>query len=165
MAISMVLLGLALNIVRPIYLDAIPPDVLPGDAAATIYDQVVSFIRTSLRAVGIVFLAIALAAFWFAPTGAGAAVRTGAATGLARVRNRTGMDTGPVGRFLGTYRTFTRVTVVAIGTLVYLGIDHPTGVNAVVIIMAIVLVLAVLEFLAAPAEEAEEPVEHTVELS
>jgi len=165
MAISMVLLGLALNIVRPIYLDAIPPEVLPGDAAATIYDQVVSFIRTSLRAVGIVFLAIALAAFWFAPTGAGAAVRTGAATGLARVRNRTGMDTGPVGRFLGTYRTFTRVTVVAIGTLVYLGIDHPTGVNAVVIIIAIVLVLVVLEFLAAPAEEAEEPVEHTVELS
>jgi hypothetical protein len=173
MAISMVLLGLALNIVRPIYLDAIPADVLPSDAAATIYDQVVSFIRISLRAVGIVFLAIALAAFWFAPTGAGAALRTGSATGMARLRNRTGMDTGPVGRFLGTYRTFTRVTVVAIGTLIYLGIDHPTGVNAVVIIIAIVLVLVVLEFLAAPAEklaapaekaEEEEPVEHTIEL-
>ena len=168
MAISMVLLGLALNIVRPIYLDAIPADVLPSDAAATIYDQVVSFIRTSLRAVGIVFLAIALAAFWFAPTGAGAALRTGSASGMARLRNRTGMDTGPVGQFLGTYRTFTRVTVVAIGTLVYLGIDHPTGVNAVVIIIAIVLVLVVLEFLAAPAEKApekaEEPVEHTIEL-
>ena len=170
-AISMVLLGLALNIVRPIYLDAIPADVLPSDAAATIYDQVVSFIRTSLRAVGIVFLAIALAAFWFAPTGAGAALRSGSATGMARLRNRTGMDTGPVGRFLGTYRTFTRVTVVAIGTLVYLGIDHPTGVNAVVIIIAIVLVLIVLEFLAAPTQQSEErvapteePVEHTIEL-
>ena len=61
----------------------------------------------------------------------------------------------------------------AIGTLIYLGIDHPTGVNAVVIILAIVLVLVVLEFLAAPAEklvapaekaEDEEPVEHTIEL-
>ena len=61
------------------------------------------------------------------------------------------MNTGPVGRFLGTYRTFTRVTVVGLGTLVYLGIDHPTGVDAVVIIIAIVLVLVVLEFLAAPA--------------
>jgi hypothetical protein len=156
---AMVLLGLTLNIVRPIYLDAIPPDVLPGDAAATIYDQLVSFIRMSLRAVGIVFLAMALAAFWFAPTGAGAAVRTGAASGLARLRNRTGMDTGPVGQFLGTYRTFTRVTVVILGTLVYLGIDHPTGANAVVIILAIVLVLVVLEFLAAPAARAEEPAE------
>ena len=164
-AVSMMLLGLTLNIVRPIYLDAIPPDVLPSDAAATIYDQVVSFIRTSLRAVGIVFLAIALAAFWFAPAGAGAAVRTGAATGLSRLRNRTGLNTGPVGRFLGTYRTFTRVSVVILGTLVYLGIDHPTGVNAIVIIIAIVLVLVVLEFLAAPAEESEEPVEHTVELT
>ena len=136
-----------------------------SDAAATIYDQVVSFIRTSLRAVGIVFLAIALAAFWFAPTGAGAALRTGSATGMARLRSRTGVNTGPVGQFLGTYRTFTRVTVVAIGTLIYLGIDHPTGVNAVVIILAIVLVLVVLEFLAAPAEESEEPVEHTIELT
>jgi hypothetical protein len=158
-AVSMVLLGLVLNIVRPLYLDAIPPDVLPSDAAATIYDQIVSFIRMSLRAVGIVFLAIALAAFWFAPTGAGEAVRTGSAAGLARLRNRTGMDTGPVGRFLGTYRTFTRVTVLIVGTLVYLGIDHPTGANAVTIILAIVLVLVVLEFLAAPAEQLDEPAE------
>lgn len=156
---AMVLLGLMLNIVRPIYLDAIPPDVLAGDAAATIYDQVVSFIRTSLRAIGIVFLAIALAAFWFAPTGAGAAVRTGAGAGLARLRNRTGMDTGPVGQFLGTYRTFTRVSVVILGLLVYLGIDHPTGANAVVIIVVIVLALVVLEFLAAPAAREEEPAE------
>jgi hypothetical protein len=153
---SMVLLGLALNVLRPVYLDAIPPDVLPGDAAATIYDQLVSFIRTSLRAVGIVFLAMALAAFWFAPTGAGAAVRTGAGAGLSRLRNRTGMNTGPVGLFLGAYRTFTRVTVVGLGTMIYLGLDHPTGTDAVVIILLIVLALVVLEFLASPAPRSEE---------
>jgi hypothetical protein len=148
---SMVLLGLVLNLMRPVYLDAIPPDALPSDAAAAIYDQLVSFIRTSLRAVGIVFLALALAAFWFAPTGAGAAVRSGASSGLSRLRNRTGVDTGPVGRFLGAYRTFTRVTVVGIGTLVYLGLDHPTGGDALTIILVVVLVLVVLEFLASPA--------------
>jgi hypothetical protein len=153
---SMVLLGLGLNIVRPIYLDAIPTDVLPSDAAATIYDQLVWFIRSSLRAVGVVFLAMAAAAFWFAPTGAGAAVRTGAAAGLSRLRNRTGVNTGPVGQFLGTYRTFTRVSVVVLGTLVYLGLDHPTGGDAVTIIVIMVLALVVLEFLAGPTRS-EEP--------
>ena len=87
-AISMVLLGLALNIVRPIYLDAIPADVLPSDAAATIYDQVVSFIRISLRAVGIVFLAIALAAFWFAPD-------RGWSGAADRIRDRHGTTSQP----------------------------------------------------------------------
>ena len=116
------------------------------------------FIRTALRAVGIVFLAIALAAFWFAPTGAGAAVRTSASGGLSRLRARAaagGMNTGPVGQFLATYRTFTRVVVVAIGALAYLGLDHPTGTNAITIIALIIVVLVVLEFLAAPARESE----------
>ena len=154
---SMVLLGLVLNLVRPAYLDAVPADVLPGDAAAAIYDQLVSFIRTSLRAVGVVFLAIAVAAFWFSPTGAGAAVRTGAGAALSRLRNRTGMDSGPVAEFLGTYRTFTRVTVVALGTIVYLGLDHPTAAAAVTIILVTVLVLVVLEFLASPTPRSREP--------
>jgi hypothetical protein len=156
---SMVLLGLGLNIVRPIYLDAIPSDVLPSAAAASIYDQLVSFIRTSLRAVGIVFLAIGLAAFWFAPTGAGAAMRTGTAAALGRMRNRAtgaGMNTGPIGTFLGTYRTFTRVFVVSVGALAYLGLDHPTGGNAILIIILVVVVLVILEFLAVPVRHDEE---------
>ncbi len=164
-AVSMVLLGLTLNLVRPIYLDAIPSDVLPTDAAATIYDQLVHFIRTSLRAVGIVFLAIGLAAFWFAPTGAGAALRTGTAAGLGRLRARAtgaGMNTGPVGHFLGTYRTFTRVTVVSVGAVAYLAIDHPTAGNAIGIILAIIVVLVILEFLAVPARHDDEQPEPAV---
>lgn len=156
---SMALLGLVLNLVRPLYLDAIGPDVLAGDAAAAIYDQVVSFIRTSLRAVGIVFLAVALAAFWFAPTGSGAALRSGAGNGLSRLRNRTGMDTGPVGRFLVTYRTFTRVAVVGAGTLIYLGLDHPTGRDAGVIVVLVVLALVVLEFLSGSTVQEDDAAE------
>jgi hypothetical protein len=152
-ALSMVLLGLVLNLVRPAYLDAVPEDVLPADAAAVIYDQIVSFIRTALRAVGIVALAMVLAAFYFAPSGAGAAIRRGASGALARIRRGTGVDTGPVGHFLGTYRAFTRWVVVGLGALVYLSLDHPTGADSLVIITVVVLVLIVVEFLAAPAEE------------
>ena len=155
---SMVLLGIVLNLLRPVYLDAIPSDVLPADAAAAVYDQLVSFIRTSLRAVGVVFLAVAVAAFWFSPSGAGAAMRSGAGAGLQRMRNRTGMDTGPVGDFLGTYRTFVRVTLVGIGAIVYVGIDHPTAGQALTIIVVVLLALVVLEFLAAPGRRVEKPV-------
>ena len=133
--------------------------MLPSAAAASIYDQLVSFIRTSLRAVGIVFLAIGLAAFWFAPTGAGAAMRTGTSAALGRMRNRAtgaGMNTGPVGNFLGTYRTFSRIFVVSVGALAYLGLDHPTGGNAVLIIILVVVVLVILEFLAVPVRDDEE---------
>jgi hypothetical protein len=151
---AMVLLGLVLNIVRPIYLDAIPPEVIPGDAAASIYDTLVQFIRDALRAVGIVFLAIALAAFWFAPTGAGAALRNGSATLLHRLRTRSGMTTGPVGQFLTTYRAFTRMVIVSLGALAYLALDHPTGGTAVITIGAVVLALVVVEFLAAPTRQA-----------
>ncbi len=152
-AFSMVLLGLALNVLRPLYLDAVPPDILPGDAAAAIYDQLVSFIRTSLRAIGILFLAAAAAAFWFAPTGAGAELRKGAGSGLSRLRTRSGMDTGPVGLFLSTYRTFARGVVVGVGLLVYLGLDHPTGRDALTVIAVVVLALVVLEVLATPRAE------------
>ena len=44
----MVLLGAALNFFRITYLDAIPSDRLPADAAAVIFDQLVEFIRLNL---------------------------------------------------------------------------------------------------------------------
>ena len=50
----MLLLGATLNAFRPIYLDAIPADQLPQDAAATIYDTLVQFIRLNLRALLVV---------------------------------------------------------------------------------------------------------------
>ncbi|WP_244928087.1 hypothetical protein [Nocardioides sp. W7] len=148
---SMILLGLTLNLVRPAYLDAVPASAIPSDAAAVIYDELVRFIRTALRAVGFVALAIAAAAFWFAPSGAGAACRGGASAVLGRIRRRAtraGMDTGPVGTFLSTYRAFTRSVVVGLGALVYLSLSHPTGADALTLIVVIVVVLVVLEFLA-----------------
>lgn len=150
-AASMVVLGLALNLARPLYLDAVPADTIPPDAAAVIYDELVRFIRTALRAVGLVALAVAAAAFWFAPTGAGAACRRAGVRVVDAVRRRAtgaGMNTGPVGTFLHTYRAFARVVVVGVGVVVYLSLDHPTGADAITIIVGVVLALIVVEFLA-----------------
>ncbi|KAA1423787.1 hypothetical protein FE697_009490 [Mumia zhuanghuii] len=155
-AVSMLLLGLTLNLVRPVYLDAVPTDVLPVDAAAVIYDQLVEFVRTALRAILVVALAIAIAAFLLAPTGAGAAIRTGAAGGLASLRAKSGVRRGPVSTFVSTYRTFARVLVVALGALVYISLDHPTGGSALVIVILVVLGIVVVEFLAGPRRTDEQ---------
>lgn len=157
-AASMLLLGLALNLIRPLYLDAVPPDVIPGSAAAAIYDTLTYFLRLALRAVLTVSLAIAVAALLMAPSGAGAAIRHGISSGLGRLRDSArgaGVDTGPVGRFLGTYQTFARVTIVAVGTLAYVAVDHPTALTAFLILGVIVLLLVALELIAVPPSEDE----------
>ena len=77
-AASMLVLGAALNIFRPVYLNAIDPRVLPTDAAAAIYDQLVGFIRLNLRAVLVVALAVAAGAWVTGP------VRGGDAGALSR---------------------------------------------------------------------------------
>ncbi|MGH1562305.1 hypothetical protein [Mumia sp. DW29H23] len=149
-AVAMVLLGLVLNIVRPLYLDAVPDDILPTDAAAVIYDQLVRFIRTALRAVLVVALALAIAAFLMARTGPGAAIRTGT-VGLAnRLRERTGIERGPVSTFFATYRTFMRGAVIGIAVLWYVMLEHPTGGAALLIVILAVIGILVVEVVAGP---------------
>lgn len=158
-AASMLVLGLGLNLLRPLYLDAVPSEVLPGTAAAAIYDTLTHFLRLALRAVLAVSLAVAVAALLMAPTGAGAAIRNGISSGLGRARRSAGVDTGPVGRFLGTYQTFARVTIVAVPALVYVSVDHPTAVTAFILVGAIVLLLVLLELVAVPPAEQADPTE------
>ena len=73
----MLLLGVILNVLRPIYLDALPSTVHSHAAAGVVYDTLVSFIRLNLRAVMVVALAVAAGAWIAAPTGTPVALRRG----------------------------------------------------------------------------------------
>ena len=98
-AASMLLLGVALNGIRPFYLDALPASSSQA-AAGVLYDQVVSFIRFALRGVLVVGVAVAIGAWLSAPRGSGAAARSGITRGIDAVRRggaRAGMDTGRLG--------------------------------------------------------------------
>lgn len=163
---SMLALGLALNAFRVVYLDAVPTDRLPADAAGAIYDQLVSFIRLNLRAVLVLFLAVAAAAWVSGPGPAPVAVRRGTTRGLDVVRHgsdRAGLDTGPLGAFLGSYRTAIRGTVAGVVVLAYVMADHPTGAWTLTLLVAAAVVLLVTELLArdpippVPGEEAAPP--------
>ena len=74
-AASMLLLGVGLNWFRVVYLGAIDPQQLPADAAAAVYDSLVHFIRLALRAVLVLFLAVAVIAWVTGPGPAPVAVR------------------------------------------------------------------------------------------
>ncbi len=155
---SMLALGLTLNAVRPLYLDAVPPDVLAPDAAAVIYDTLVGFIRAALRAVAVVALAIAVGAWLSASTGAGATTRAGLGRLVGRMRSAAsagGLRTGPLGVFLDQYRPAVRAGVVGIGAVVYISQDHPSGASAGAVVLAIALVLLLVELLATPGGAAE----------
>ena len=148
---SMVLLGAALNILRPIYLNALDPSVLPTDAGAAIYDQLVGFIRLNLRAVLVVALAVAIAG-WLGGPG-GAATRRALSRAVGHLRGgaeHAGLDTGPVGSFVYTWRAALRSAIACVAVLVYLLQDHPTGRSALTVLVFTVLALVIVEFLARP---------------
>jgi hypothetical protein len=155
----MLLLGAVLNAFRIVYLDAIPTDQIPTDAAAAIYDQVVSFVRLSLRAVLVLFLAVAAVAWVTGPEHAPTAVRRASTRALDAVRHRrdkAGLDTGPVGEFLGRYRGPIRGIIAGVVVLVYVLADHPTGAWTLKLLVVAALVLLVVELLAQPPAEVEE---------
>ena len=153
----MLLLGLILNVLRPLYLDALPSTVHSHAAAGVVYDTLVNFIRLNLRAVLVVALAVTAGAWIAAPTGAPVALRRGLSRGAAWTRGtagRSGMTTGPVGAFLYTYRTPIRAVVIGGGVLVYLLAAHPTGALSIKVLVVVVLLLLVHELLARPPAEA-----------
>jgi hypothetical protein len=156
-AASMVLLGLGLNLLRILYLDAVPSDLLPTDAAGAIYDQLVSFIRLNLRAVLVLFLAIAAIAWVTGPEEAPVAVRRTSSRAVNAFRSASegaGFRTGRFGTALYAYRTPLRIAVLGIALLVYVMAAHPTGAFTLTVLVVALLVLLVVELLArAPAEE------------
>ena len=120
----------SLNIFRPIYLDAVSEQDLDPDAAASVYDQLVSLHPAQPARGAVVALAVAVGAWLSGPTSSAVAVRRGITGGLGAVRGggeRVGLRTGPVGAFVYRYRTLLRVLVIGVAALVYIQAAHPTG--------------------------------------
>jgi hypothetical protein len=157
MAASMLLLGLTLNLFRGVYLNGVPPDVLPTDAAAAIYDQLVHFIRLNLRAALVVFLAIAAITWVTGPESGPVALRRGSTRAIDVVRNRTdeaGIGTGAFGSALYQYRTALQGVILGGALLVYVLADHPTGKFAIIVLLVALFLLLVLELLSRPPRTA-----------
>ncbi|MFJ7336220.1 hypothetical protein ACIQUU_23620 [Streptomyces sp. NPDC101116] len=144
----------ALAVVRRVYLDSVPPTVLPGGAAATIYDTFIRFLRDSTLTLLAVSVIIALVAYLYGPGRLARGVRTTAdrgTTATGRGLEKAGMHTGAVGRRLADHRQWITGAVIGAAALTLVLWNHPT-VGAVALVVGIALVvLAVLAILAAAA--------------
>ncbi|MFE9774054.1 hypothetical protein ACFYOV_20750 [Streptomyces sp. NPDC005931] len=150
--VMMVVLLVVLAVVRRTYLDSVPPDALPTDAAATIYDTFVRFLRDSTRTLLVVAVITALVAYLYGPGRPARAVRTvtdRTTTAAGRGLRRAGLRTGTTGRWLTDHRSWTTGVVIGAGALALVLWNRPT-VAAVALVLGIaVAVLIVLAILAA----------------
>jgi hypothetical protein len=158
---SMLILGIALAIARSIYLNSVPSNVLPANAAAVLYDTLVRFIKDGLRVILVVGLIVAIAAFFTGPSATAVGTRRGISKGLAWVRTggeAHGMGTGPVGRWVYQYRQALRIGAVALFGLIFVFLGRPTVANAILLAVLLLVVLGLIELIGhPPARSTAEP--------
>jgi hypothetical protein len=161
LAASMLVLAIGLLIARSIYLNSVPPTVLPGDAAAAAFDAMVYFIRVSLRVVLAVALIVAIGAFITGPSRAAIQTRSGLKSGLGWVRNfgeSRGVSAGPVGEWTYAHRKGLRIGAVALIALIFVFWGHPTLLVVILLLVILLLLLGLIELIGRPpaAPEAAE---------
>lgn len=153
LATGALLIGAGLYFGRILYLDALSAQIARLDAAEVVFDQVVAFIRLSVRTVGVLGLLVALAGYLGGGSDSARGLRTGVAAGFGRVRgwgDRRGVSTGPVGAWLYRHRGVVRAALIALAALVLLLAATPTP-GLVITVGAVTLVLiAILELAARP---------------
>jgi len=156
LAASMLVLAIGLLIARSIYLNSVPPTVLPGDAAAAAFDAMVYFIRVGLRVVLAVGLVVAIGAFITGPSRAAIQTRSALKSWLGWIRNfgeRRGVSTGPVGEWTYAHRRGLRIGAVALFALIFVFWGHPTGLVVIVLVIVLLLVLGLIELIGRPPAE------------
>jgi LPXTG-motif cell wall-anchored protein len=139
-AIGMVLLRLALVVLREVYLDQMPTDVVTPQASAYIFDTVTRFLRDGIRLIFLVALVVALIAVLLGQRAllarAGGGVTTATRGAWDSLRN------GPVGAAVADHTAVAAGAVVALGALVLVLRSNPTGLVVLVIAIIVALLLA-----------------------
>jgi hypothetical protein len=152
-AASMLVLGAALLIARNIYLNSVPSSVLPADAAAALYDTLVRFIREALRALLLLGLIVAAAAFLTGPSVAAVRTRGALSKGLGQVRkltDRSGVSAGPAGRWTYAHRHGLRIAVIALAAVIFVFLGSPTAPLVITLVAIALLLLALIEVIGRP---------------
>jgi hypothetical protein len=152
-AFAMLFLGVDLAIFRSIYLNSVPSNVLPSDAAAALFDTFVRFIKDALRTLLVVGLVVAAAAFFTGPSTTAVRTRSGIASGLGWIRHfgeRRGLSTGPVGQWTYAHRKILRIGVVALAALIFVFWGQPTAAVVIVIVIVLLVVLGLIELIGRP---------------
>ena len=156
-ALAMLVLGVTLTLARMWYVNTTPGNVLTSQAAGGVFDTVVRFLRTSLRALGVAALVVALGAFLAGPSRAAVKTRATFEHGIGSARGgaeSVGWDTGRFGAWVFAHRRLLQVAALIIGGLVVMFWTEPSAWVIVWTGVAVVLALALIEFLGTPGQPA-----------
>ncbi|MFE7517088.1 hypothetical protein ACFU8I_38550, partial [Streptomyces sp. NPDC057540] len=149
-AFAAIVLGVALTVFRTVYLNALPADASPA-AAGSVYDTLIRFLRTSVRVYATLGIILALAAWLSGPSRPAVLVRGLWHSGITATRataDHAGMRLGPVGPFVGRYRTWITWILVAGAVAAVVFWPYPTAWVIVGVVLLLLFVLAVVAFLA-----------------
>src|SRR6478735_11680976 len=139
-AIGLLLLRIALVVLREVYLDQMPTDVVTPQASAYIFDTVTRFLRDGIRLIFIVALVVALIAVLL---GQGALLaRAGGGVTTATRGAWDSLRDGPVGAAVAEHARVAAGAVVAVGALVLVLWNNPTGLVVLLIAIVVALLLA-----------------------
>jgi hypothetical protein len=137
-------LALLLNVARSVYLDKATSADLPYDAAAAVYDTLVRFLRTSVRAALMLSIVVVVAVFFAGPSRLALWFRghvRSTAAWLGEQSDRAGWRWLSAPRFVVGHKGALRTGVAVIAFVILFQWDHPTP---AVIFWAAVLTLAAL---------------------
>jgi hypothetical protein len=151
---SMLLLGILLALARPLYLDRVPADVLPREAAGDVFDTLVRYLRNGLRVTALAALIVALGAFLTGPSTTARTIRSWfvrLAAGLRTGAEAKGVTTGRFGVWVHQHRTALRGALAALGAVVVVLWPHPTIAVVLWTALLVVIGLAAVELVARPA--------------
>jgi hypothetical protein len=157
-AASMLVLGAALLIFRGVYLNSVPNDVLPSNAAAVMFDTLVRFIKTALRALLVLGLVVAIGAFFTGPSVTAVRTRAGFASALGWIRSggeRKGLTTGPAGRWTYAHRHALRICAVGLFAVIFVFQGRPSAAGIIVLVVLLLLVLGLIELIGRPPAKPE----------
>lgn len=147
LAAGMVMIGVGLLIARGVYLDRIPPDELTHDAAESVFDTLVRYLRWGIRLLLVLTLLVAFGSWYAGPSRSAAAARR-AATSVPTSLGRR-LHTGSMGVLVAHHATGLRVGGIAVGCVVLLMLDAPSVLVVIVIASLVAVFLLLLELLRA----------------
>jgi hypothetical protein len=154
---AMVVVGAGLAIFRTAYVESTPAGILTPDAAGSVFDALVRFLRTGLRAVAVLGLVVALAAFVAGPSTAAMRTRSflkGKFGSLRGSAESAGWNPGRAGTWAYAHKRGLQVGVLAAAGLALMFWTRPTVATVVLVALLVLLALAVVEFVAQPVSVA-----------
>jgi hypothetical protein len=146
---GLIVIGIGLLIARNAYLNGIPPDKLPRDSAAFIFDTVVRYLRWGIRLLLLIALLVAFGGWVSGPSRSAIAIRRFTKSAPQKLGQK--FETGPVGEFVVRYTTALRVGIIVLACIILLLFNAPSLATVITLAVIAVVLLLLVEVLRSTA--------------